>query len=53
LLPRLGKAALVCVQEKLQGLTTQVEQLQQQLQAVQLEKVHDQAQLQVCEERGG
>ena len=37
------------MQEKLQGLETQVEQLQQQLQAVKLETVHEKAQLQVCD----
>ncbi len=36
-----------CTQEKVQGLETQVQQLQEQLQAVQLENVHDAAQLQV------
>ena len=37
-----------CTQEKVQGLETQVQQLQEQLQAAQLENVHDAAQLQVC-----
>ncbi len=36
-----------CTQEKVQGLETQVQQLQEQLQAVQLENVHNAAQLQV------
>ncbi len=35
-------------QEKVQGLVTQVQQLQEQLEKVQLENVHDAAQLQVC-----
>ena len=47
------KAARACTQEKVQGLETQVEQLQQELQAVQLENVHDEAQLQVCQSETG
>ena len=35
------------MQEKVQGLVTQVQELQEELQALQLENVHDAAQLQV------
>ena len=45
---RYQSASLDIVQEKLQGLVTRVQELQQELQALQLENVHDQAQLQVC-----